>query len=81
MIRSLKSGTGILLFALVNIINLPTTVKAQGSNVECNKAVANAKSRLRKIPNVLIEGTYTKNLNQVYSDFPKERPIEYIQKC
>jgi hypothetical protein len=27
---------------------------------------------------VLIEDTYTKNLNQFYSDFPKERPIEYI---
>ncbi|MBD2131372.1 hypothetical protein H6F47_02590 [Sphaerospermopsis sp. FACHB-1094] len=78
MIRSLSSGTAILLFTLVNIISLPTTVKAQGSNVDCKKAVANAKSRLRKIPNVLIEETFTKNLNQVYSDFPKERPIEYI---
>jgi hypothetical protein len=82
MIRSLSSVTAILLFALVNITTLPTTVKAQvpfySSNVECKKAVANAKSRLRKIPNVLIEDTYTKNLNQVYSDFPKERPIEYI---
>ena len=82
MFRSLRSVTAILLFALVNIISLPTTVKAQvpfySSNVECNKAVANAKSRLRKIPNVLIEDTYTKNLNQVYSDFPKERPIKYI---
>lgn len=82
MLRSLRSGTAILLFALVNIISLPTTVKAQvpfySSNVDCKKAVANAKSRLRKIPNVLIEGTYTKNLNQLYSDFPKKRPIEYI---
>ncbi len=78
MIRSLNSVTALLLFALVNITTLSTTVKAQGSNVECKKAVANAKSRLRKIPNVLIEDTYTKNLNQVYSDFPKERPIEYI---
>ena len=78
MIRSLSSVTAILLFALVNITTLPTTVKAQGSNVECSKAVANAKSRLRKIPNVLIENTYTRNLNQFYSDFPKERPIAYI---
>ncbi len=78
MIRSLNSVTALLLFALVNITTLPTTVKAQGSNVECKKAVANAKSRLRKIPNVLIEDTYTKNLNELYSDFPKERPIEYI---
>ncbi|MBD2138354.1 hypothetical protein H6F32_12290 [Anabaena sp. FACHB-1237] len=78
MIRSLSSGTAILLFTLVNIITLPTTVKAQDSNVECKKAVANAKSRLRKIPNVLIENTYTKNLNQFYSDFPKERPMKYI---
>ena len=78
MIRSLSSVTAILLFTLVNIITLPTTVKAQGSNVECNKAVANAKSRLRKIPNVLIEEVFTKNFNELYSDFPKERPIEYI---
>lgn len=78
MIRNVSSGTAILLFALVNITTLPTTVKAQDSNVECKKAVANAKSRLRKIPNVLIENTYTKNLNQFYSDFPKKRPIEYI---
>ena len=78
MIRSLSSGTTILLFTLVNITALPTTVKAQDSNVECKKAVANAKSRLRKIANVLIEDTYTKNLNQLYSDFPKERPIKYI---
>lgn len=80
MLKNLSRVTAILLFALVNIITLPTTVKAQGSNVDCKKAVANAKSRLRKIPNVLIEDTYTKNINQdqVYSDFPKERPIEYI---
>jgi hypothetical protein len=78
MIRSLNSVTALLLFALVNITTLPTTVKAQGSNVECKKAVANAKSRLRKIPNVLIEDTYTKNLNELYSDFPKERPTQYI---
>ncbi len=31
MIRSLGSGTAILLFALVNIISLPTTVNAQKS--------------------------------------------------
>lgn len=78
MIRSVSSVTAISLFALVNITTLPTTVKAQDSNVECKKAVANAKSRLRKIPNVLIENTYTRNLKQFYSDFPKERPIEYI---
>lgn len=82
MIRNISRVTAILLFSLVNITTLPTTVKAQvpfySSNVECNKAVANAKSRLRKIPNVLIEDTYTKNLNQLYSDFPKKRPIEYI---
>jgi hypothetical protein len=78
MLRNVSSGTAILLFALVNVTTLPTTVKAQGSNVECKKAVANAKSRLQKIPNVLIEDTYTKNLNQFYSDFPKERPIEYV---
>ncbi|MBD2138356.1 hypothetical protein H6F32_12300 [Anabaena sp. FACHB-1237] len=78
MIRNVSSGTAILLFALVNITTLPTTVKAQDSNVECKKAVANAKSRLRKIPNVLIENTYTKNLNELYSDFPKKRPLEYI---
>jgi hypothetical protein len=73
-----SSVTAILLFALVNITTLPTTIKAQGSNVECKKAVANAKSRLRKIPNVLIEDTYTKNLNELYSDFPKGRRIGYV---
>jgi hypothetical protein len=78
MLRNVSSGTAILLFALVNVTTLSTTVKAQGSNVECKKAVANAKSRLRKIPNVLIEDTYTKNLNELYSDFPKERPTQYI---
>jgi hypothetical protein len=78
MIRSVSSVTAILLFALVNITTLPTTVKAQGSNVECKKAVANAKSRLRKIPNVLIEQVFTKNLNEFYSDFPQERPMKYI---
>ncbi|GCL36825.1 hypothetical protein SR1949_19310 [Sphaerospermopsis reniformis] len=31
MIRGLRSGTAILLFALVNIISLPTTVNAQKS--------------------------------------------------
>jgi hypothetical protein len=73
-----SSLTPILLFALVNITTLPTTVKAQDSNVECKKAVANAKSRLQKIPNVLIENTYTKNLNESYSDFPQGRSREYI---
>lgn len=51
MIRSVSSVTAILLFALVNITTLPKTVKAQDSNVECKKAVANAKSRLRKTVN------------------------------
>jgi hypothetical protein len=82
MIRNISRVTAILLFTLVNITTLPTTVKAQvpfySSNVECKKAVANAKSRLRKIPNVLIEDTYTKNLNEFYSDFPQGRPIQYI---
>ncbi|GCL36831.1 hypothetical protein SR1949_19370 [Sphaerospermopsis reniformis] len=58
MIRNISRVTAILLFTLVNITTLPTTVKAQGSNVDCKKAVANAKSRLRKIPNVLIEDTF-----------------------
>jgi hypothetical protein len=78
MIRSLSSVTAILLFALVNITTLPTTVKAQGSNVECQKAVANAKSRLQKIPDLLIEEVFTKNLNELYSDFPQGRPMKYI---
>ncbi len=39
MLRNVSSGTAILLFALVNVTTLPTTVKAQGLNVECKAAV------------------------------------------
>jgi len=70
--------TTILLFCLLNITTLPTTVKAQGSNVECQKTVANAKSRLQKIPDLLIEEVFTKNINELYSDFPQGRPMKYI---
>jgi hypothetical protein len=73
-----SSLTPILLFALVNITTLPTTVKAQDSNVECKKAVANAKNRLQKVPNVLVEQVWTRNNKENYSDFPQGRPIEYI---
>ena len=76
MIRSLSSVTAILLFALVNITTLSTTVKAQDSIVECKKAVANAKNRLKKIPNVLIKEVYRKKID--YSDAPNGRPIEYV---
>ncbi len=43
--------TAILIFCLVTTMALPKTSKAQDSNVECKKAVANAKSRLRKTVN------------------------------
>jgi hypothetical protein len=44
MFRSLSSGTAILLFALVNITTLPTTVKAQDSNVEKEDFTVSLKS-------------------------------------
>jgi hypothetical protein len=78
MQRKFSQLTAILVFALVNITTLPKTVKAQGSNVECKKAVANAKTRLQKIPNVLVEQVWTRNNKENYSDFPQGRPIEYI---
>ncbi|GCL36829.1 hypothetical protein SR1949_19350 [Sphaerospermopsis reniformis] len=44
MLRSLRSVTAILLFALVNITTLPTTVKAQDSNVEKENFTVSLKS-------------------------------------
>jgi hypothetical protein len=44
MIRSVSSVTAILLFALVNITTLPTTVKAQDSNVEKENFTVSLKS-------------------------------------
>jgi hypothetical protein len=70
--------TVILVFGLVNIMTLPTTVNAQDSDIGCRKAVANAKARLQKIPNVLIYQAFTENLQERYSNSPAERPIQYI---
>lgn len=68
--------TAIVGFSFINIITLPQTVKAQDSDVECRKAVNNAKSRLQNIPNVLIEDVYTKEISN--ADAPTGRPTEYI---
>ncbi|MTJ29108.1 hypothetical protein [Aphanizomenon sp. UHCC 0183] len=69
--------TTVLVTSILPLV-LQTTVKAKDTDVECKKAVANATSRLQKIPNVLIYQAYTKNLNEYYSDFPQGRPIEYV---
>jgi hypothetical protein len=70
--------TAILIFCLVTTMTLPKTSKAQDSNVECKKAVANAKTRLQTIPNVLIEQVWTRNNSDAYANLPQGRPIEYI---
>ena len=78
MQRKFSQLTAILVFGLVNIMALSTTVKAKDSEVDCRNAIANAKNRLQKIPNVLVEQVWTRNNKENYSDFPQGRPIEYI---
>lgn len=78
MQRKISHLTTILAVGLVNIISLPTTVNAQDGNIECRKAIANAKTRLQTIPNVLIEQVWTRNNSDAYANLPQGRPIEYI---
>ncbi len=76
MLKNISHVTAILLFGLVNMFLLPTQSNAQSlNNVQCRKAITNAENRLRKIPYVLIENSYTKTFE---SNFPQGRPLEYI---
>ena len=59
MQRKFSQLTAILVFGLVNIMALSTTVKAKDSEVDCRNAIASAKTRLQKIPNVLVEQVWT----------------------
>ena len=45
MQRKFSQLTAILVFGLVNIMALSTTVKAQDSEVHCRNVIANAKNR------------------------------------
>ncbi|MBD2196408.1 MULTISPECIES: hypothetical protein [Calothrix] len=68
----------VVVFSFVNILILPTDVKAQDLTAACKGAIANAKTSLQKVPNVLIQDIYQKKNSENYSDSAAERPIEYI---
>ncbi|MFK0735602.1 MAG: hypothetical protein ACFKPT_05050 [Gloeotrichia echinulata GP01] len=70
--------TAIVVLSLVNILTCPTTVNAQTQTTVCRGAIANAKTRVQRIPNVLIEQVWTRNNNELYSNVPTGRPLEYI---
>ncbi len=83
MIRILNSVTALLLFALVNITTLSTTVKAQDSNVEkenftvslksCDRSVKIIKCNLlltsKKKLNIQVNGRYSRIFDRVGNEY------------